>query len=274
MEFSCHIWAFDNLPLQEALGTIARLGFRYVDIGTGAHFNPTRALDNAERKAMFREFRDALDLYNLQVADMYLFLPRISLNDDNKRSRDMLLFKALLPFAKAFGANGVTVTSGLLHPENDDEAWQRTISALREMYSIAHEAGLPLSVEPHIESMVYTVKHIQRLLAAVDELQLTLDWAQLVSQGIKEQALVDLLPDTRHVQMRQAKKSKLQVPFADGTINAASVVSALQTANYTGFVSVEYMQGKAAQGIMEVNPIVESAKMRDALREARDSSRR
>jgi sugar phosphate isomerase/epimerase len=274
MEFSCHIWTFDNLPLQEALGTIARLGFRYVDIGTGEHFQLSSALDNAERKVMFREFRDALDMYNLRVADMYLFLPRISLNDETKRSRDILLFKALLPFAKAFGVNGVTVTSGLLHPENDEDAWQRMVEALHEMLHSAHEAGLALSVEPHIESMVYTIMHINRLLEAVDNLQLTLDWAQLVSQGINEKQIVGLLPHTRHVHIRQAKKGKLQVPFADGAITAANVVSALQAASYTGFVSIEYMPAKTVKGIVEVNPIVESAKMRDALREARDSSRR
>ena len=37
--------------------------------------------------------------------------------------------------------------------------------------------------------MVYTVKQINRLLEAVDGLQLTLDWAQLVSQGISEKLL-------------------------------------------------------------------------------------
>lgn len=274
MEFSCHIWAFDDLRLQEALGTIARLGFRYVDIGTGAHFNPSRALDNAERKAMFREIRDELDLFNLRVADVYLFLPRISLNDEKKRKRDILLFKALLPFAKAFGANGVTVTSGLLHPEKDEEAWACMVEALREMQSIAAEAELPLSIEPHFNSMVFKLKQIHRLLDAVNSLQLTLDWAQFVYQGIDQQAIVELLPYTRHVQVRQAKKGKLQLPFADGTIDPKQVMSALQAVQYTGFVSVEYMPAKGAKGVVEVNPIVECAQMRDALRQARDGSRR
>ncbi|MDQ7037196.1 MAG: sugar phosphate isomerase/epimerase, partial [Anaerolineae bacterium] len=224
MEFSCHIWAFDDLRLQEALGTIARLGFRYVDMGTGAHFNLARALDNDERKAMFRELREQLDLFNLDVADMVLFLPRISLADEKKRNRDILLFRALLPFAKAFNASGVTVTSGLLHPESDDEAWQRMVAALQNMLTIAQEAEIPLSVEPHLDSMVFTIERIHRLLDSIDGLQLTLDWAHLVCQGIDQEAIMDLLPHTRHVQIRQAKKGKLQVPYDDGIIEADVVV--------------------------------------------------
>jgi sugar phosphate isomerase/epimerase len=271
MEFSCHIWAFDDLQLQEALGTIARLGFRYVDIGTGTHFNPSRALDNAERKAMFNEFRRELELFNLAVADMYLFLPRISLNDKAKRNRDILLFKALLPFAKAFGASGVTVTSGLVHPKTDKEAWQLMVDALQQMVTAAHEVEIPLSVEPHLDSMVFTIERIERVLDAVPGLQLTLDWAQLVCQGIKHKAITALLPHTRHIQIRQAAKKKLQVPFEQGIIDIAEFVSSLKAADYNGFVSVEYMQTVGWHGMMKVNPIVECARMRDALREARDS---
>jgi sugar phosphate isomerase/epimerase len=271
MDFSCHIWAFDDLRLQEALGTIARMGFRYVDLGTGAHFSPARALDNDERKAMFREFQDNLARYNLRVADLYLFLPRISLDDEKKRKRDILLFKALLPFAKAFGASGVTVTSGLSHPDEDDDAWQRMVDALREMVSAAQTMDMPISVEPHLDSMVATIPRIERLMGAVDGLQLTLDWAQLVRQGIKHKAITALLPHTRHIQMRQATAKKLQVPFDKGNIKLEEVVAALQAAQYAGFVSVEYMRTEGWHGMELVNNVVECTRIRDALRHARDN---
>ena len=47
-EFSCHTWAFNDLTLPEALGTIARLGFRYVDIGSGASLNAARAAERPQ----------------------------------------------------------------------------------------------------------------------------------------------------------------------------------------------------------------------------------
>ncbi len=36
IEFACHTWTFNDLTVPEALGTIARLGFRYADIGFAA----------------------------------------------------------------------------------------------------------------------------------------------------------------------------------------------------------------------------------------------
>jgi sugar phosphate isomerase/epimerase len=271
MEFSCHIWGFNDMRLQEALGTIARLGFRYVDIGTGTHFNPARAIDANERQALFKEIREGLKLYNLKVADMYFFLQRISLNDEQKRSTDLTLFKALLPFAKALGAPGITVTPGLSHPDDDAEAWQRSIDALTQMHETAQEAELALSFEPHLDSMAFTIERIQRLLDAVEGLQLTLDWAHLVCQGIDHQAIIELLPYTRHIQIRQAKVGKLQTSFDAGSIDVAQVMDALFAADYAGCISVEIMQSVGWHGMEKVSSVIECSRMRDALREARDA---
>ena len=42
MEFACHTWGFHDRTLGNALGTIARMGFRYVDLGTGPHLELNR----------------------------------------------------------------------------------------------------------------------------------------------------------------------------------------------------------------------------------------
>ncbi len=105
MYFSCHTWAFHDLTLVEALGTIGRLGFRYADIGTGAGFPTNRAVAQPKRAAA--EIRDELVINNLQLADLYLMLPRISSDDEERRRKDLDLFKALLPFAAELKAPGV-----------------------------------------------------------------------------------------------------------------------------------------------------------------------
>ena len=43
LEIACHAWAYNNLPLKEAVGTIARLGFRNIDLGTGPHIDVKNA---------------------------------------------------------------------------------------------------------------------------------------------------------------------------------------------------------------------------------------
>lgn len=271
MEITCHSWAFNDLTLPEALGTIARLGFRHVDLGTGPHLNPARAANPQTRHVVLRELRGDLEMFNLQLADMYLMLPRISVNDEKKRSTDIMLFKAMLPFAQAIRAAGITVSPGLVHPDDDEEAWERTASALREMQQAAQEAQIPLSIEPHLDSMAATPERALRLVEEVEGLQITLDIAHMACQGIKLKKFQDLLPHTRHVQIRQARRNKLQTPFEKGIIDLAEFIGALHGANYTGFLSIEYMQTVDWHGMQAVNSIVEVSRMRDELRTLREA---
>lgn len=272
MDISCHSWAFNDLTLPEALGTIARLGFRYVDLGTGPHLNPARAANPETRQAALRELLGDLAMFNLKIADLYLMLPRISVNDEQKRQTDIRLFKALLPFAQATRISGITISPGLIHPEDDDEAWERTVAALREMHSAAQEAQIPLSIEPHLDSMAATPERALQFVEEVEGLQITLDLAQMACQGIKLNKLEPLLPHTRHVQLRQARRNKLQTPFDKGKIDLVEFLDALRGADYDGFLGIEYMQTVDWHGMQAVNSIVEVTRMRDELRALRQAS--
>lgn len=270
MEFACHTWGFNDLLLPEALGTIARMGFRYVDIGTGPHLNAARAAAPQTREASISEVKGDLALYHLHVSDLYLMLPRISIDDEAKRQTDMLLFKALLPFARGISAPGITVSPGLVHPDEDEEAWERMVSALREMLVAAQAARLALSIEPHLDSMVHTPARTLRLLEDVPGLQITLDWAHFVCQRFRLKDIAPLLPHTRHVHIRQAAPGKLQVPMARGRIDLAEVLTALRDAQYQGFVCVEVMQTVDWHGMMKVNSLTECSALRNSLRTIRD----
>lgn len=267
-EISCHTWAFNDLTLPEALGTIARMGFRYVDIGSGTNLNAVRAAERPQ--AVAREIRDDLDMFNLRVADLYLMLPRISIDNEEKRQGELTLYRALLPFATALGTPGITLSPGLAHPAEDVEAQDRTVAALREIVRLGKAAGLRVSIEPHLDSMAPTPEAALKILQQVSGLEITLDWAHMICQGIREKDILALLPHTRHVQLRQAARRKLQTPFEKGSLNAESVLAALSEAGYQGVIGVEYMKTVGWHGMADVDSITESARMRDALRDARD----
>lgn len=270
MDFACHTWAFSDLTLTEALGTIARLGFRCVDIGSGSHLNAAKVAADPLRFAA--DIRQDLDLFNLKLSDLYLMLPRISVPDEDKRRKEIDLYKALVPFAKALGAPGISLSPGVAQPAEDAAAYDRTAAALREMVAAAQAAALPVSIEPHMDSMAPKPDLARKLLKDVPGLKLTLDWAHLVCQDIFHDDIVALLPDTRHVQIRQAARAQLQTPFTRGRIDVNKVVAALTKAHYAGVVCVEYMRMPGWHGMIEVNAIQESTRMRDALRTARDGS--
>lgn len=268
-EFACHTWAFNNLTLPEALGTIARLGFRYVDIGSGANLNAARAAANP--KAVAAEITGDLAAFNLKVSDLYLMLPRISLDDDEKRESDLNLYQSLLPFAQALGTPGITLSPGLVHPAEDVEAWDRTVAALRQMVKQAQAVELAVSVEPHLDSMAPTPELALRLVNEVRDLKITLDWAHMVCQGLDLDAIKPLLPHVRHVQLRQAARDRLQTPFDEGSLDLKDVFLALRDASYAGVICIEYMKTPGWHGMVDVDSIGESVRLRDALREVRDS---
>lgn len=268
LEFACHTWAFTDLTLPEALGTIARLGFRYADIGSGANLNAPRAAANPRKAAL--EIRADLDLFNLQISDLYLMLPRISLPDE-RRQRELDLYRALVPFAVELGTPGITLSPGLAQPPDDAEAYDRTAEALREMVKLGADAGLRISIEPHLDSIAPTPEAASRFIEDVPGLTLTLDWAHLICQGIEHEDIIRLLPRARHIQMRQAAQGQLQTPFDKGQIDMKRVISDVLAAGYDGNICVEYMNTPGWHGMEAVNAIRESARLRDELRAARDA---
>jgi sugar phosphate isomerase/epimerase len=263
IEFACHSWTFNDLTLPEALGTIARLGFRCADIGLAA----PKPLANPQRAA--QEIKNDLLHYHLNLTDLYLMLPRISLADEERRTRDVEAFTALLPFAAELGTPGITVSPGLIH--DDQTAFERSVNALQTMFAAAKAAKLRLSIEPHADSMATTPDAALRLVEAVPGLEITLDWAQMVYHGVAHEAILTLLPKTRHVHIRQASKGHLQAPFDKGKIDLAQVVADLQAVGYDGAICVELVNTAGRYGITAVKAISESARLRDALRDARDA---
>jgi sugar phosphate isomerase/epimerase len=264
MHIACHTWGFTDLTLSEALGTIARLGFRYVDIGSGQNLNATKAAANPRRAA--NEIIEDLQLFNLKLTDLYLMLPRISAPEDDKRQKEVDLFKSLLPFAAALDTPGITVSSGVAQPLEDEGAWERTVAALREMHAAATDAGLPLSIEPHMDSMAQKPEGVQKLLRDVPGLKLTLDWAQMVCQDVFHDEIMKLVPHARHIQLRQAARKQLQTPFERGRIDVGKVVGDVTTTGYGGAWCIELMNIPGWHGMMKVDALRESLKLRDAIK--------
>ncbi|MBC8098297.1 MAG: sugar phosphate isomerase/epimerase [Armatimonadetes bacterium] len=262
LEFSCHAWAFDDLTLTEALGTIARLGFRYVDIGSGAHLNLVKAIADVRRVAT--DIQSDLRVYNLKLADVALLLPGISADDETMRRDEIEQFKALILLLKALGTPGVTLSPGALHPTDADAGYVHVVDALREMVDAAGD-GLTVSIEPQPATMARNPNEALALLMDVPGLKLTVDWAQLTQQGSATEDIARLLPHTRHVHLRQTKRDHMQTVLEQGALKLPEVMAALTEARYTGILCVEYSRAPA------FNHLRETVKLRDALRAARPS---
>ncbi len=267
MQFACHAWAYNNLPLREAIGTIARLGFRSIDLGTGPHIDVMVAAREPEKYGT--AVRRVIEDFNLNVTDLYLLLPHVNSADPARRESQLLLFRRLIPFAIELGTPGITVSPGLLQPDGPEHSLARTVPALQRIVDATENTDLRISFEPHLDSSASTPEQVILLVEAVPGLSLTLDVAHLVTQGITWRNIRMLFEHTAHVQVRQARRDRLQVPFEKGKLDLEQLMVDLAEADYHGVVSIEYMTTFGWHGMMEVNITQEIVKTRDALRDLR-----
>ncbi len=268
IEFACHTWGFNDQSLATALGTVARLGFRCVDLGSGPHLDVVAATEEPDKTA--ESFLALLETFNLRVSDLYIMLPRISVADDERRQHEVESFERLLPFAAKLGTPGITVSPGLHKQGSPDEVVPRVAAVLTQFVEMAGERGIDLSFEPHLDSVTQTPDHALDLLNRVDGLTLTLDWAHLVKQSIKPDDALQLLSHVRHVQVRQAAPLRLQTPFEQGVLDLDRVMTLLMSTGYNGVIAVESLLTLGWHGAAAVDPVAEAVQMRNALRDLRD----
>ncbi len=267
LHLACHAWAYNNLPLEEAVGTIARLGFRYIDLGSGPHLDVRHAAEHPQAAA--DRILSLLSAFDLQIADLYLLLPHINAPDPARREAHLALFRRLVPFAVALGTPGITITPGVLQPDGPAHSLARSVPALLRMVADVEDTELRLSFEPHMGSVASRPEQALLLLEAVPGLSVTLDYAHFAAQGIVRREILPLLEHVAHVHVRQARRGQLQTAHDMGTIDLIQLVEDLYRANYRGALTVEYMTTFGWYGMQEISITRETVRTRDVLRIAR-----
>ena len=268
MPIACHAWAYNNLTLEEAAGTIARLGFRHIDLGSGPHLDVNRAAAYPQAEAA--RITEQLEKFDLTLTDLYLLLPFTNAIDPARREAHLTLFERLVPFAVALGSPGITVTPGLRHKDGQDHSLARAVPALLRMLQAAEDTDLRISFEPHLDSVAARPEQALLLLDAVPGLSVTLDYAHFVCQGVVRREVAPLIEHIAHVQVRQARRGNLQTAHDDGTINLPDLLQDLYDNGYRGALTVEYMTTFGWHGMKEIGISRETVRTRDALRTIRN----
>jgi sugar phosphate isomerase/epimerase len=185
-----------------------------------------------------------------------------------------VLFDAFLGFARRLGVPGVTVLPGLVFGgEAWDLALDRSVEGLARRVGKAGEAGLRLSVEPHIVStapysgsIVDTPAKVEALLDRVPGLELTLDYGHFNVQGIPDREVEPLLAHARHFHMRGGAKGFVQTTFEDNVTDFGRVLDVMAAVGYDGWVEFEYVHD-SRPGCSSCDNAQETMKFRDFVRE-------
>ena len=215
----------------------------------------------------------------LEPADVF-FVPAADLTGGSVNHPDRReveagadLFRAFSEFARRVGVTGVTILPGLVFGgEPWEDAFERSAAELPRRVEQAREAGLRLSVEPHIVntspyvgSVIDTPEKVADLLERVPGLELTLDYGHFNVQGIADREVEPLLAHTRHFHMRGGRQGMVQTKFEDNVTDFGRVLDVLAAVGYDGWVEFEYVHD-ARPGCSDCDNLQETIKFRDFVR--------
>jgi sugar phosphate isomerase/epimerase len=267
---ACADFSFPLLPHDLALGLIAGLGIEGVDISlmlSNSHLPVKDVI--AKPSAWARTVASRLDRHGLALADVNFapgadFQTRAVNHPDaavRREARDW--FSRALEFTVGAGGRHFTMLPGVRWPNEDSEtALGRAAEELAWRIEEGLKAGVTVSIEAHLGSLVPTPADAVRLIQLTPRLTLTLDYTHFVYQGFADMDCEALLPYASHFHARGGHKGRLQAPMKKNSIDYAHVLHAMKEVGYLGYFAIEYVWIDW-ENCNDVDNISETVLMRD-----------
>lgn len=257
VRLACSSLTFNTLPLAGACAGVKALGFEAIDLGVFdqaglGHVTP------AEAAARMLEVEERI---RTAAADAGVEVAAIAADADDADPavvRQRMATVCLM--AHRLGARVLSVTVG---NATVDEA----VAQLAPLFEVSVRYGVTLAVETVSGTITGRPKATAELLARIPGLRLTLDPSHLVVLGQNLGDWRHLMASVAHVHLRDAgpgNPEKLQVPWGTGGVRLAELLTMLDTADYEGWITVEYVDPELLPGTV-TDPAAEAARTREAL---------
>jgi sugar phosphate isomerase/epimerase len=259
-------WSLPRCTLAEAAAIGRALGIAKLDLGLlhGPALPKARLLEAPLAVVLqLRQLR--IDCPNLY----WLFgdgLADRNLADPEARAANEADFRQVLVFAKALQIDTIFVLPGVCgRGLSREQALANAAVSLRPLVAMAEDAGITLTVEPHVGASIESPGSALALLDAVPGLKLTLDYAHFTCLGYPQEAIDVLAPHAAHVHLRQARPGALQAKLEHGTLNIAAMLATLAESGYSGCLAIEYVHQDYMDTLHD-DVLSETIKMRDLVR--------
>jgi sugar phosphate isomerase/epimerase len=249
VRFALSDQTFPLLDHEEALDMARILRIPAIDLVVAGNRSQVRPEEIRQDIGAWAErVGERLRSRGLEVADVFLIpwtdFETLAPNHPDAQQREdaAALFRDVLEFARLLGAPGLTLLPGIDFPdESHAVSMARAAEELAWRAREAREAGVRLSVEPHLGSLASTPGEASTLVEATPGLELTVDYGHFVYQGFSEADIEPLLPHARHLHVRGAARGRLQASMKDNTIDFERVVDSLRDLGYDGYLGLEYV---------------------------------
>ncbi len=258
MRLALTTWSFPYCSLGEAVQITKALGINALDMGIdyGAAIDRDALLSNPEKTG-----KDLLR-YEIEMPCFYYRfgqeLAERNIADARNMAANTEDFRKVVAFCHAAGIKRIFVLPGLVNPgQSLKDAQTASIAALKQLVPIAQEAGIILTMEAHVRSIVESPSATFELLNNVPDLKLALDYSHFVCMGYTQADIDPLVPYAAHMHLRQAKPGALQEKFDYGTINFATLIGTLNSAGYDDYLALEvvhqdYMNTRSDDVLTEI----------------------
>ena len=266
MRLSVTSWSFPACTLGEIVGIVKALGIGALDIG----FFYRAAIDKDRLLASPDVLADELGSYGAGFGNLYYLFGNTPA-DRNLASGEHIAenaadFKNAMAFCRAAGIPSVMLLPGVINKgQSREDALEQSAAALKELLPIEQDAGVILTVEPHVHSYLESPTLVLELVERVPGLALTLDYAHFVCLGYRQEEIDVLAPHAAHVHLRQARPGALQAKLEEGTINFPALLATLQESGYDGYLSLEYVH-QAYMDTLYEDVLTETVLLRDLVR--------
>jgi sugar phosphate isomerase/epimerase len=259
-------WSLRACSLTEAAGIARVLGIGALDLGY--FYGP--ALDRAALLADPASVAAQVLALGVAVPCFYhLFggtLGDRNLADPAHRDANRADFARVVEFCRAASVPTIFVLPGICNPgQGRREALAQSAESLRALLPLAADAGIALTIEPHVHSFLESPALTLELLERVPGLRLTLDYAHFVCLGWRQDEIDVLAPHAAHVHLRQARPGVLQAKAGQGTINFPAQLARLRAAGFTGHLALEYVHQDYMDTLYD-DVLTETILLRDAVR--------
>lgn len=242
MNIACSTSAY-KCSLDEALASVARMGFSHVDLiaipGWG----------QLEPSALAENWQAGAERVGTLLAQHRLTPVAVNLAVGNPHQRDAAIVAQRLRdvegAARFMQQLGITVASFYPGYRVEDRPWDDvladTVTSIREMLAVAGEYGVTLAVELHMFTPFETVAQGSRLLEAVPELTVAYDPSHYAMQSIDLHETKPFIARAVHVHLRDAAPEQMAVAVGTGTVDFTWILDTLRARDYQGNISIEYL---------------------------------
>jgi sugar phosphate isomerase/epimerase len=202
-----------------------------------------------------------------KIADHGLAIESVGGSGDVHGPEGRARFIELLKIGQMIGAPAITTSSG--GASDDEESFTQVVDSINELAKAAKEAGVKISIKPHVRAAVYSTKTALKFREQVDR-----DWVGINVDGshlwrtpeeeMPEESIATLAPHIFTARIRDTLSRELPIGPVDtqipggGAMNMAAICAEIQRLPLE-YVTLEIV-GAKDWALEDVQRVVEESK--------------